>query len=59
MSMGNVPITAGFVVATAGQFTFGIYALVILAKGGGKVERFIRRTTLIHTDPHLTATGTW
>lgn len=30
----NIPITAGFAIATAAQFTFGIYTLVILAKGG-------------------------
>ena len=38
MTMKNIPITIGFAITAAGQFTFGIYTLVIVAKGGGKTE---------------------
>ena len=38
MTMKNISITVGFAITTTGQFAFGIYALVILARGGGKTE---------------------
>lgn len=47
--MGNVLITAGFAMTTLGQFTFGMYGLVILAKGGGKAEISHWRN---HSDSH-------
>lgn len=36
VTMKNTPITVGFAMATIGQFTFGIYTLVSLAKGGAE-----------------------
>jgi len=36
--MGNVRITAGFAIAALGQLMFGLYVIVVLAKGGGKAE---------------------
>ena len=47
--MGNVPVTAGFMIATAGQFVFGVYVLAALAKTGGKVENFHQKNRLIPT----------
>ena len=38
MTLKNVPITIGFVVITTSQFVFGLYSLVQIIRGGGKVK---------------------
>jgi hypothetical protein len=38
VTLSNIPITFVFAVITVSQFAFGIYCIVMLAEGGGKIR---------------------